>query len=99
MMCTCAHISVETEMNSKAIKRWQAKRILDVLRPTRGYLHQLKCRMEKVGFLPGDPLFRCVERADSSMLELCMALHYMTCEGGMGFNQGSDQSDGKHGPP
>jgi hypothetical protein len=73
------------------MKRWQAKKILDVLSPTRGYLHRLKCRMEKVGFLPGDPLFRCVE-PDNAMIELCMALHYMTCDGASGLNQGQSNN-------
>jgi hypothetical protein len=80
-------------MNSKSMKRWQARKVLQVLSPMRGYLHRLKTRMEKVGFLPGDPLFRCVERADNAMLELCMTLHYMTCDGGMGLNQENPDRD------
>jgi hypothetical protein len=78
-------------MDSKSMKRWQARKILDVVRPARGYLHRLRSRMEKVGFLPGDPLFQCVAQADNAMLRLCMALHYMTTDGGMGFNEGQDK--------
>jgi hypothetical protein len=93
-----AYMALEASMDSKSMKRWQAKKILDVLRPTRGYLHRLKCRMEKVGFVKGDPLLKCVERADTAMLELCMTLHYMTCDGGMGSTKGAPRIASQIGP-
>src|SRR5262245_26712295 len=31
-----------------------------------------------------------MKRAEAAMHELVMAIHYMSCEGGMGWNQGQD---------
>jgi hypothetical protein len=69
-------------MKTKDVKRWQARKIHDALLPARGYLHELRERMTRVGFLDGDPLFECVKRADDAMHELVMALHYLSHDGG-----------------
>jgi hypothetical protein len=43
------------DMERADIKRWQAKKIESSLHPSLNYLFRLFKRMEKKGFLPGDP--------------------------------------------
>ena len=71
-------------MDADMLRPWQAERMLEVLRPTLGYLSRLQRRMEKVGFLPTDPLYVQVRLAYDSMHSLCMDLHYRSCKSGVG---------------
>jgi len=40
--------------------------------------------LEKVGFLPSDPLYVRVRLAYDAMHSLCMDLHYRSCKSGVG---------------
>ena len=71
-------------MDADTLRPWQAMRMLDVLRPTLGYLSRLQSRMEKVGFLPTDPLYVGVRLEYDAMHSLCMDLHYRSCQSGVG---------------
>ena len=68
----------------------QAAAVRDRLWRTTGYLVRLRERMQQVGFIHTDRLFRLVVDAEHAMRDLCMALHYVSCEGGVG--QRPDQS-------
>jgi hypothetical protein len=46
-----------------------------------GFLHRLRDRMLKVGFLPDDPLFLRVCQAYDSLHRLFIDLHYLSCDG------------------
>lgn len=54
----------------------------DALAPTLGYLTRLRRRMEQVGFIPGDPLYRDVCKAHDAMHALVSWLHYLACKSG-----------------
>lgn len=70
-------------MDSQHVQRWQAEQLLESLRPALQYLHRLKGRMEKVGFVPGDPLYDRVVKAHQEMQALFTEVHYLTCEHGV----------------
>lgn len=48
--------------------------------PKLGYLHELRSRMDKVGFIPDDKLRRLVEDAYNAMLALRMHVHELAVE-------------------
>jgi hypothetical protein len=52
--------------------------------PMLGYMVRLRQRMEKVGFLPGDLLYRLVREAEDKVHHLSVELHYRSCDGGVG---------------
>lgn len=66
------------------VEPWQAKKIHDSVAPSLRYLHKLQTRMEKVGFLPTDPLFQLVKKAHDAMQGLSVETHYMACKTGVG---------------
>jgi hypothetical protein len=68
-------------MDSGTIERWQAAKLLKTLRPMLGYLYRLRERMDKVGFISSDPLYRRVCRAYDSLHALTVELHYLSCKG------------------
>jgi hypothetical protein len=68
-------------MDSSSLRRWQTAKLLDHIEPTLGYLSRLRARMQKVGFIPSDPLYQLVDRAYDAVHELRIKLHYLTCEG------------------
>jgi hypothetical protein len=49
-----------------------------------GYLVRLRERMGKVGFLPGDPLYQLVRKAEDALHRLSVELHYRSCGSGTG---------------
>jgi hypothetical protein len=65
----------------KTIERWQAARLRDGVGPTVGYLSRLRDRMDKVGFVPSDPLYNRVRKAYEALQALFMELHYLSCNG------------------
>jgi hypothetical protein len=71
-------------VESNELTTAQAERIRDALLPHVRYLYKLKTRMEKTGFPPGDRLFRLTCTAYDSAQQLAMALHYLSCESGVG---------------
>jgi hypothetical protein len=68
-------------MDSRTIQRWQAEKLHRTLQPTLGFLHRLRDRMLKAGFLPDDPLFVRVCRAYDALHRLFIDLHYLSCDG------------------
>ena len=68
-------------MERDDIKRWQAKKIAASLQPSLNYLLRLRQRMEKKGFVPGDPYYQLVSRAYDAMQTLWIQTHYLSCEG------------------
>jgi hypothetical protein len=66
---------------AERIKRAHAEKVHQYLGPTVGYLHRLRERMEKVGFVPSDRLYERVTEAYNAMHALSMHLHYISCEG------------------
>jgi hypothetical protein len=73
-------------MNSKDLQPWQAEVFGQALFRHVNYLYRLKSRMEKVGFLPGDPLFREVCEAYDAVHKLSVTLHYLSCTSGVGLS-------------
>jgi hypothetical protein len=71
-------------MTQNDITPAQAKRIRDALFPGLNYLARLRRRMERLGFPPGDSLFRAVHAAEMALFDLNIALHYLSCQGGVG---------------
>jgi hypothetical protein len=74
----------KSKVESNELTTTQAERIRDALLPHVRYLYKLKTRMEKTGFPPGDRLFRLTGAAYDSAQQLAMALHYLSCESGVG---------------
>jgi hypothetical protein len=71
-------------MTENDLATWQARRLRERLFPMLNYLERLKTRMEK-RFDPRDPLFLAVMAAYTSMVDLSMKLHYLSCESGVGL--------------
>jgi hypothetical protein len=55
--------------------------------PMLGYLVRLRQRMDKVGFVPGDALYRLVRDAEDKLHHLSVELHYRSCGGGVGRSE------------
>ena len=66
------------------LTRQQVEALRDAIHERLGWMIRVRERMEKVGFLPSDRLFRLANDAENAMRDLCMALHYTSCEGGVG---------------
>jgi hypothetical protein len=54
------------------------------LRPALGYLHRMRQRMGRRGFLPNDELLKLTVSAYNAIHSLTVELHYMSCESGVG---------------
>jgi hypothetical protein len=68
-------------MTRDSIEKWQAAKIGKSLAPSLNYLRRLQHRMEKKRFPGNDPCYLAVCRAYDSMQALCVATHYLTCNG------------------
>jgi hypothetical protein len=86
----CQIVAMLAPVDSTTLTIAQAKRMYDALAPTLGYLTRLRQRMEQVGFIPGDPLYRDVCKAHDAMHALLSRLHYLTCKSGVGIAAGPD---------
>jgi hypothetical protein len=71
-------------VDSGHLKPWQPKLRCAALRPTLGYLYRLRDHMEKRRFPPAEKLLRLTATASEALHTLCVELHYMSCEGGVG---------------
>ena len=69
----------------------QAACINKALYPLANYLIRLRRRMERVGFLPDDPFYRLVAKAQDAVQQLTVDLHYRSCRSGVGRSE----SEGK----
>jgi hypothetical protein len=71
------------------LTREQAAAVSAKIGPMLGYLVRLRQRIDKVGFLPGDPLYVLVRDAENKLHHLSVELHYRSCESGVGKVPGS----------
>jgi hypothetical protein len=85
-------------MKQDDIKRWQARKLAEVLHPQLGYLYRLRSRMEKTGFLPSDPYYRLVEKAYDAVHALWIETHYMSCSGAGKSSIPEGEKDSNGGP-
>jgi len=69
---------------------WQAEQVNKALYPLANYLVRLRSRMEKVGFLPDDPVFLLVAKAQDAVQHLRVELHYRSCRSGVGRPESED---------
>jgi hypothetical protein len=65
-----------------ALQRWQAAKVKDSLRPSLHYLTRLRERMEQTGRHQGK-LYHLVCKARMAVFDLCVELHYLSCDGGV----------------
>jgi hypothetical protein len=68
-------------MDRDSITKDRAKAINASVQPSLGYLYQLRERMVKTGFPPGDPLITLMDQAYDSIHRLFIELHYLSCDG------------------
>ena len=62
----------------------QAGELNEHLRPMLAYLGRVRNRLQAVGYLPDDPLYRRVNDAYNGMHALTVEVHYLSCKGGVG---------------
>jgi hypothetical protein len=86
-------------VDSSNLATWQAKTLYAALRPALGFLYRLQERMEKRGFPPGDPLFRLTANAYDALHSLCIELHCMECESGVGRKRKRSRNINSQGKP
>ena len=68
----------------KEVETWQAKKVKKPIGEQFRYLHRLKTRLEKVGFLVTDPLDQNVKKAYDAVHPLHVELHYLSIGHGVG---------------
>jgi len=68
----------------RKVERWQAEKIKDAVDPMLSYLTRLRERMEKTGFVASNRFMQKVHRAWEGVYALSVAVHYLSCEGGVG---------------
>src|SRR5262245_900278 len=61
-----------------------ADRLWAIIRPMLSYLVRLRERMEKGGFVDGDPLFELAKKAEDAVRDLSMEAQYLSSETGTG---------------
>jgi hypothetical protein len=66
------------------VQRWQAEKIKEAVGPMLRYLTHLRERMEQTGFPQTDRFMQTVHRAWEGVYSLSVAVHYLSCEGGVG---------------
>jgi len=71
-------------VDSNKLTTVQVRLLSEGLFPRVNYLYRLKTRMEKTGFVPGDPLDLPVCRAHEGIHRLWVEVHYLSCESGVG---------------
>ena len=68
----------------RKVERWHAEKIKEAVDPMPSYLTRLRERMEKTGFVPTDRFMQTVYRPWEGVYSLSVAVHYLSCEGGVG---------------
>jgi hypothetical protein len=79
-------------MAKAKLEKDQAGAVRQDLQPSLGYLYRLKERMTQVGFLTDDPLYQLVDKAYDRLHKLCVELHYLSCDGGVGRKEEDNQA-------
>ena len=67
-------------MDSRAVIASQAEQLKESLGPQLRYLSRLVARMEKVGFVPSDPLYQKAKAARDAVHDLHVHVHYLECD-------------------
>jgi hypothetical protein len=67
---------------SMNLTREQAGALIAKIGPMQGYLFRLLRRMETVGFLQADPLYRLVRDAEVELHRMSVELRYRSCGSG-----------------
>ena len=67
-------------LDSRTLSTGQAERLKEALGPQLRYLGRLLARMEKVGFVPSDPLYQKVKAAHDAVHDLHIHVHYLECD-------------------
>lgn len=80
-------------MDSKDLQPRQDHIIGQALFRHVNYLYRLKSRMEKVGFMPNDPLFRDVAEAYDAVHKLSVQAQYLSCSSGVGLSPRGETKD------
>jgi len=81
-------------MDSRDLTRGQAERLREVVVPYLRYLHRLQRlqrRMELQGFPPNDRLYQLVCQTYDKVHNLCVELHYLSCQSGVGREPRSEE--------
>lgn len=71
-------------MTSDDLTREQATELRETLGSYMRYLARLQRRMEKRGFPPKDRVYQLVCEAHDKLFGICVHLHYISCESGVG---------------
>lgn len=71
-------------MAHRRITRQQADTVINAIRPTMVYLHQLTERMLRNGFVPSDDVLGSALKAKDAMQAMRMSFHYAGADGGVG---------------
>jgi hypothetical protein len=77
----------------RKLTREQAAIINRALYPLANYLIRLRRRMERVGFLPDDPFFCLVAKAQDALQHLTVTLHYRSCPSGVGESESKTKGE------
>jgi hypothetical protein len=80
-------------MDSGDLTAAQAETMRDALGPYIRYLHKMKRRMDARGFPLTDELLEKTNRAYDAAHALTMALHYLSCQSGVGRPAGKASPD------
>ena len=67
-------------MNSRTLTVQQAEQLQQAISEHAQYFGRLRTRMEKIGFVPGDPLYERVKMAHDAMHDLSVHVHYLVCD-------------------
>ena len=71
-------------MDSHKLKKWQIVQMHEALRPAAQYLARMLERMDRTRFPHDDLLRKRATDAQTAMQHLCMELHYLSCDSGVG---------------
>ncbi len=67
-------------MDSRTLTVRQAEGLQQAIAQHAQYFGRLRNRMEKVGFVPGDPLYERVKKAHDATHDLSVHVHYLVCD-------------------
>lgn len=66
------------------ITREQAELLKPIIGRHQRFANKLVDRLTRIGYAPDDHLFRAAVQAKAALQDLAMAIHYVSCAGGVG---------------
>jgi hypothetical protein len=72
---------------ARTLTREQARELGKAFFPHLNFFFRLKRGMERVGFLPEDPLYQLLAKAYDAAQALSVELHYRSCGHGVGRSE------------